>query len=71
VSQIDFQITRNQPLRINFRPSEGTGFELTFAAAMLHGFCGLFKKAVANADWDMEVHIPGALETGTQDRVLN
>lgn len=69
VHQIDFTLHADQPLRITFSPAQGAGFEVALTLTVLHGFCALLKDAVRQAEWDMELKMPGL--AAQEQRVLN
>ena len=69
VDKVDLTIGVGQPLRMNLSAANGTGFEIRFTPTVLHGFCELMKDAARQAEWDMELEMPGE-ETPAQ-RVLN
>lgn len=72
VHDAQFNITRNAPMRIIFAPQTGSGFEISFTPQILHGFSSLMPKAVANAEWDMELYVPSEIEYEEDvPRVLN
>lgn len=66
-----FTLQANQPLRINFAPAEGHGFEIAFPPPLLHGFCKLLQDAVRAAQWDLALALPGAIRPSMSARVLN
>ncbi len=68
---INFALNPGGPIRINLAPAQGGGFEVAFSPTVLHGFCVLLRDAVAKADWDMELTIPGTSGSGAEHRVLN
>lgn len=69
VHKVDFALLADQPIRITFSPSQGSGFEVTLSLTVLHGFCALLKEAVRQAEWDMELEMPGLAVP--EQRVLN
>jgi hypothetical protein len=60
VTAASFTLNPDQPIRIDFAPANGKGFEIAFPPVVLHGLCSLLKDAVSAADWDMELEMPGA-----------
>lgn len=60
VTTINFSLNPGQPIRMNMTPGSGSGFEIAFAPAMLHGFCSLLRDAVKKAEWDLELNLPGS-----------
>jgi hypothetical protein len=60
VTTVHFNISANKPVRINFVPSQGQGFEVGFTPQTLHGFCNLLREAVKAAQWDVELLLPGS-----------
>ena len=69
VHQVDFKIQAGQPIRMKLSPETGAGFEIAFTQTILHGFCSLLKNAVDQAEWGIELQMPG-LEAPAK-RVLN
>ena len=69
VHKIDFTLYANQPIRITFSHEQGSGFEVARTLTVLHGFCALLKDAVRQAEWDMELEMPGL--AAPVQRVLN
>lgn len=70
VTLAQFTMTPKQPLRINFCPAQGDGFEVTFTASMLHGFCTLLQEAVKTAEWGIDLQLAAA-DDESEPRVLN
>lgn len=71
VTAAHFHIDADQPLRIDFAQSESQGFEVAFTPAILHGFCTLLQDAVKQAEWDIELRLPGTADIASVPRVLN
>ncbi len=72
VTTVNFSITANKPVRINFAPAQGRGFEVAFTPQVLHGFCNLLREAVKAAQWEIELPLPGANPApDAPPRVLN
>ena len=71
VHTVNFAQNPGQPIRMNLAAADGHGFEIAFAQNVLHGFCSLLRDAVRNAEWDMELTMPGATTESTARRVLN
>lgn len=69
VHKVDFTLYANQPIRISFSPAQESGFEVVLTLPALHGFCSLLKDAVKQAEWDMELEMPGL--AAPMQRVLN
>jgi hypothetical protein len=69
VEKVDLTVGAGQPVRVNLSPADGHGFEIGFNLTVLHGFCALLKDAVKQAEWDLELEMPG-LEAPAS-RVLN
>jgi hypothetical protein len=59
VHHVDFTMDAGQPIRVTLRPETGPGFELKMASAMFHAFCELMRDAVRQAEWDVELALPG------------
>jgi hypothetical protein len=51
VNTAHFTLKARQPLRINFTPAQGSGFEIAFSPPLLHGFCTMLKDVVKSAQW--------------------
>ncbi|HYD95443.1 MAG TPA: hypothetical protein VEC01_08965 [Noviherbaspirillum sp.] len=64
VTTVNFGQEAGKPIRMNLVPTEGHGFEVALPAQVLHGFCSLLRDAVAKADWDLELELPGASAPG-------
>ena len=71
VHNAQFNIARNEPMRIIFAPQTGAGFEIAFTPTILHGFFSLMPTAVAQAEWDMELFLPSDDERNDGPRTLN
>lgn len=69
VHKVDFHVGAGQPVRMTLSSAEGPGFEIGFELTVLHGFCAMLKAVVKQAEWDIELEMPG-LETPAR-RVLN
>ena len=70
VTTVNFTMNVGEPIRMDFRPSEGSGVEIALPSQILHGFCSLLKDAVAKAEWDMDLSLPGSL-AASGPKVLN
>jgi hypothetical protein len=71
VSAASFSTAPDQPIRINFTSADNRGFEIAFMQPVLHGFCTLLKDAVKNAQWDMNLVLPGMATLTAAPFVLN
>ena len=71
VTRADFTILKDQPVRINFLPSSGKGFEIGLPPKLWHGFCSMLQAAVASANWDYVLNLPGNASAEAGERVLN
>lgn len=71
ICKVEFQISKDVPVRINFLPAQGQGFEVGFPVALLHGFCTMLQNAVQTAEWDMSLLVPGLQEAASEGRILN
>jgi hypothetical protein len=71
VTDVQFTLNANQPVRIHLSDARKTGLELQFSQTLLHGFCTLLQQAVHAAEWDMELNLPGAFPSEGSERVLN
>jgi|SRR3569623_681119 len=71
IASARFTLHSNQPLQINFAPAQGSGFEIAFTPALLHGFCKLLQDAVHSAQWEIELALPGEAEAPPPPRILN
>ena len=61
-----------QTPRINFVSARSGNFEIAFSATMLHGLCALLQDAIKQADWDIDLSLPGIpTEQWSEQRVLN
>jgi hypothetical protein len=75
LNTVQMTMARGLPIKVNFLPLEGQGFDLQFSTILLHGLCTMLQSAVAQSEWDMNLVLPGADEvllTGeSAQRVLN
>jgi hypothetical protein len=71
VANASFTTAPNQPIRINFSSADNQGFEIGFAQPVLHGFCTLLKDAVRNAEWELNLVLPGMATLAVAPPVLN
>jgi hypothetical protein len=71
VTHAHFNVKRNEPLRINFLPEAGPGFEIAFQPGLLHGFCKLLQNVVEQAEWDMDLSMPGETVAPAAAHLLN
>jgi hypothetical protein len=71
VIRADFNVARNEPLRIAFVAAEGRAIEIAFQTDLLHAFCRLLQNAVRAAEWDIELQIPGETAAPDDARLLN
>ena len=71
VTTANFNLGPGQPFRMNLSPANGNGFEIAFAQPVLHGFTSLLREAVANADWELDLALPGAILAAPPSRALN
>lgn len=71
ISAAGFTTVPGQPIRINFALADGYSFEIAFTQPILHGFCTLLKDAVKNAQWDMNLLLPGMAALPATPAVLN
>lgn len=67
VAEAKFHIAAQEPMRINFLPSEGLGIEIAFNDVELHGFCTLLQQAVTFARWDVPLQLNSAWNERAQD----
>lgn len=59
IHTLQFHLEASQPLRIAFNQTEQDGFEVAFTQKTMHGFCKLLQEAVRNAEWDLNLQMPG------------
>lgn len=70
VTTVNFTQHANEPIQLHLAPAQGNGFEIAFPPVVLHGLCSLLKEAVRNADWDLDLEMPG-LEPAPATATLN
>ena len=70
ITTVHLGIHANQPLSLNFCPSQGQGFEIALAPEVLHGFCALLQRVAQNAEWDIELKSPGTSAGAETQKVL-
>jgi hypothetical protein len=68
---VEFMVAADEPLRINFGSPERGSFEVAFTDTMLHGFSTLLQDSMKNAEWDMELVLPGTAADPPGPRLLN
>ncbi|CAN5449231.1 hypothetical protein BH11PSE11_BH11PSE11_35460 [soil metagenome] len=71
VSAVRFTVNAGKPLRVNFTPAQGSGFEIAFSPTLLHGFCTLLQAAVRSAEWGIDLRLPDTARVDYGARVLN
>lgn len=71
VTAAQFTINARQPVRINFTPTNGDGFEVALTQDVLHAFCTLLQEAVKTAEWGIDLRLPVAATDADGPRVLN
>jgi hypothetical protein len=71
VNAAHFTLKAGEPLRINFTPAKGMGFEIAFQPPVLHSFCSMLQESVKAADWGLVLRLAeSGLPTG-QTTTLN
>ena len=60
VAEAKFHVAAEGPIRINFLPAEGSGFELTLDDTEFHGFFSLLQQTVPVTGWDQPLTLEGA-----------
>lgn len=71
VSTAHFHLKAQQPVRIEFVSSNGKRFEIAFSDRILHGFCKLLQDGVRNAEWGLELAMPGTMMVSAPSSALN
>lgn len=71
LTDVEFSLNPNQPVRIHFSDARKNGLALDFTQGLLYGFCALLQQAVKAAEWEMDLQLPGALPLDNTPRVLN
>jgi hypothetical protein len=72
LTNTQISLETQQAPRIQFHSARNGSFEFALNPGMLHGLCTLLQEAVAQADWDMELRLPGiAAEQWDEQRILN
>ncbi|MDB5797462.1 MAG: hypothetical protein JWP36_1364 [Paucimonas sp.] len=71
VTIANFHLKANQPVRIEFVALGGKRFEFAFSDRILHGFCKLLQDAVKNAEWELDLVMPGLDQAPVAPGALN
>jgi hypothetical protein len=71
VTRLDFMTAPNQPIRVKFTLVGGQFFEIAYTPSVLHGFCAMLQDIVQQAQWDMELVLPGAAANAAAPAMLN
>lgn len=71
VNTAHFHLKAQQPVRIEFVAGDGKRFEIAFSDRILHGFCKLLQDGVRNAEWGLELAMPGTVEMSAVPSALN
>jgi hypothetical protein len=72
LTNTQISLETQQAPRIQFTSARAGSFEFALNPGMLHGLCTLLQEAVGQADWDMELRLPGmAADVWNEPRVLN
>jgi hypothetical protein len=71
ITAVHFNLAANKPLKINFTPAKGHGFEIGLPTDVLHSFCNLLREAVKVSQWDIQLQLPGVDNQAGKPRVLN
>jgi hypothetical protein len=60
-----------QPIRMELLPAEGNGFELNLPDTLMHALCKMMKQAATEAEWGLELEMPGSGQTAPPAYLLN
>lgn len=71
LTDVEFNLNANQPVRIRFSDARKNGLSLDFTQNLLHAFCALLQQAVQTAEWEMKLQLPGTRPDNGEPRVLN
>lgn len=71
LTDVEFSLNPNQPVRIHFSDARKNGLALDFTQDLLHAFCALLQQAVKAAEWEMHLQLPGQYPADGTPRVLN
>lgn len=71
ITALTFNLQAGQPIRINLAPAAGYGFEIALAQPVLHGFCSVLLKTVQQANWGLDLAMPGTATQSAAPSLLN
>ena len=71
ITTANFHLKANLPVRIEFLDPSGKRFEIAFSDRVLHGFCKLLQDGVKNAQWEIDMAMPGMTASQPESVVLN
>ncbi|MFZ6844828.1 hypothetical protein [Undibacterium sp. RuTC16W] len=71
LATIQFHVSQDEPMRIEFIPLSGEGFAVNLTPVVLHAFCKLLQTTVTEADWGFELEMPGADQESLPAHLLN
>ncbi|HTD07184.1 hypothetical protein [Undibacterium sp.] len=71
IHRINFNILAGEPICLQFFPLGQPAFEITMPESLLHGFCSLLQAAAKEADWGIELVIPGSEHGAVAPHLLN
>ncbi|GGC99174.1 hypothetical protein [Undibacterium terreum] len=71
IHSINFNIVAGASICLQFFPVGQEAFEITMPETLLHGFCSLLQAATKEAEWGLELLIPGSEHASAAPRVLN
>ncbi|MFZ6644708.1 hypothetical protein ACO0LO_03250 [Undibacterium sp. TJN25] len=71
IQTINFNIVAGAPICLQFFPAGEDAFEITLPESLMHGFCSLLQAAAREADWGVDLVIPGSERSATASYMLN
>ncbi|MES2104997.1 MAG: hypothetical protein V4634_13340 [Pseudomonadota bacterium] len=71
IHSINFNIVAGEPICLQFFPLDQPAFEITLPESLMHGFCSLLQSAAKEADWGIELVIPGSEHSAVAPHTLN
>jgi len=71
IHSINFNILAGAPICLQFSPVNQPAFEITMPESLLHGFCSLLQGAAKEAQWGVELVIPGSEHSAVPPNMLN
>lgn len=71
LESINFNMTLHQPLCMQLLPFKGGSIDMRLPAPILHGFCKLLQDTAQEAQWGLDLSMPGSEQINAPSRILN